>query len=83
MTQKLETAFDFRHSDDVLFFSDVQGNEIVRLLPDGRGEAIATFPGSVAGIGWLPDGRMLVALMEDKRILRREADGSFVVHADW
>jgi sugar lactone lactonase YvrE len=30
----------------------------------------------------LPDGRMLVVSMRDARLLRREADGALVTHAD-
>ncbi len=33
-------------------------------------------------MGWLPDGRMLIVSMEDRRVLRREADGTLVEHAD-
>ena len=34
------------------------------------------------GSGWLPDGRLLVVSMRDRRVLRREPDGTLVVHAD-
>ena len=34
------------------------------------------------GLGWLPDGRLLVVSMRDRRVLRREPDGTLVVHAD-
>lgn len=29
-----------------------------------------------------PDGRLLVVSMRDRKLMRREADGSLVVHAD-
>ena len=32
--------------------------------------------------GWLPDGRLLVVSMIDRSVMRLEADGAFVVHAD-
>lgn len=35
-----------------------------------------------AGIGFLPDGRMLAVSSLDSTVRRREADGSVVVHAD-
>ncbi|MGJ3701272.1 SMP-30/gluconolactonase/LRE family protein [Variovorax sp. AFSI2.2] len=89
MTRKLETILENlafgespRWHDGALYFSDIHANEVARLMPDGRRETIATFPGPVSGIGWLPDGRMLVVSMEDKRVLRCEGDGNFVVHAD-
>jgi sugar lactone lactonase YvrE len=39
-------------------------------------------PQQPAGLGWLPDGRLLVASMRDRKILRREADGTLATHAD-
>ena len=42
----------------------------------------AEVPQQPSGLGWLPDGRLLVVSMRDKRILRREPDGSLVTHAD-
>jgi sugar lactone lactonase YvrE len=35
-----------------------------------------------SGLGWLPDGSMLVVSMRDHRLLRRARDGSVSVHAD-
>ena len=42
----------------------------------------ATVPQQPSGLGWLPDGRLLVVSMRDSKILRREDDGSLVEHAD-
>ena len=39
-------------------------------------------PAQPSGLGWLPDGRMLVVSMHDRRVLRLEADGTLVEHAD-
>ena len=38
--------------------------------------------GSASGLGWLPDGSMLVVSMRDQRILRRSRDGTVTVQAD-
>ena len=35
-----------------------------------------------SGLGWLPDGRLLVVAMETQRLLRLEHDGTLAVHAD-
>ena len=35
-----------------------------------------------SGLAWLPDGRLLVVSMRDRKLLRREHDGTVVVHAD-
>src|SRR5205823_2388915 len=42
----------------------------------------AEVPGQPSGLGWLPDGRLLVVSMRDGRLLRRETDGTLVCHAD-
>jgi sugar lactone lactonase YvrE len=39
-------------------------------------------PGQPSGLSWLPDGRLLVVSMRDARVLRREADGTLVTHAE-
>ena len=35
-----------------------------------------------SGLGWLPDGRLLVVAMATQRLLRVEPDGELAVHAD-
>jgi sugar lactone lactonase YvrE len=35
-----------------------------------------------SGLGWLPDGDLLVVSMHDRRLLRLRADGELVEHAD-
>jgi len=47
---------------------------------DCRSEA--KVPGCPSGIGWLPDGRLLVASMRDCKLLCREHDGTLVTHVD-
>jgi sugar lactone lactonase YvrE len=39
-------------------------------------------PGNPSGLGWLPDGRMLVVSMGHRQVLRRQDDGTLVRHAD-
>lgn len=39
-------------------------------------------PRQPTGLGWLPDGRLLITSMLDRRLMRREHDGTLVVHAD-
>jgi len=65
-----------------LWFSDMHAREVVAMTPDGERETIYAAAGQVSGLGWLPDGRMLVVSMEDRRLLRMEPDGSVVLHAD-
>jgi sugar lactone lactonase YvrE len=42
----------------------------------------AEVPTQPGGLGWLPDGRLLVVSMTDARVLRREESGELVTHAD-
>ena len=49
---------------------------------DGRAAEIAHVEGRPSGLGWLPDGSLLVVSMLDRRVLRRSASGALRVHAD-
>ncbi|WP_037568965.1 SMP-30/gluconolactonase/LRE family protein [Phaeacidiphilus oryzae] len=72
-----------RWRDGRLWFSDFYQGRVFSAAEDGsdlRVEAVVEEqPG---GLGWLPDGRLLIVSMRDQRILRREADGTLAVHAD-
>jgi sugar lactone lactonase YvrE len=48
---------------------------------DGSAEEIAHVDGMPPGLGWLPDGSLLVVSMRDRRVLRLEG-GDVEVHAD-
>ena len=65
-----------------LYVSDIHANRILLLGRDGAATTVAEFDGPVSGLGWLPDGRLQVVSMHDRRLLRRDADGEFRVHAD-
>ncbi len=65
-----------------LWFSDMHAHEVVAVTPDGVRETMLESPTAVSGLGWLPDGRMLVVSMDDNRLMRLETDGRLVEHAD-
>jgi len=66
-----------------IWFSDFYGYQVSSALEDGSDLRVeAEVPGQPAGLGWLPDGRLLVVSMTDKRVLRREHDGTLVTHGD-
>jgi len=63
-----------------LWFCAWGQQEVVAVDLDGKRETIARVPANAGySIDWLPDGRLLVTGPE---LLRREADGSLVRHAD-
>ena len=71
-----------RWHDGRLWVSDFYTHQVIAADMDGRVETIAMVAGQPSGMGWLPDGRLLVVSMRDRKLLRREPDGSLVVHAD-
>src|SRR4030042_512557 len=53
-----------------LWFSDMHAHRVMTVDLDGNTEAIVEVPGQPSGLGWLPDGRLLVVSMTDRRLLR-------------
>jgi sugar lactone lactonase YvrE len=70
-----------RWHDGRLWFSDQHDRRVVAMDPDGTAETIVEVPQQPSGLGWLPDGEMLVVSMLDRRVLRLEGD-ALVAHAD-
>lgn len=72
-----------RWRDRRLWFSDFYSHRVVSTNETGGDTRVeAQVPQQPSGLGWLPDGRLLVVSMRDRTILRRELDGELVVHAD-
>ena len=66
-----------------IWVSDFYTHQVVSARGDGSDVRVeAEVPTQPSGLGWLPDGRLLIVSMRDDRILRREADGTLVEHAD-
>ncbi len=70
-----------RWQDGTLWWSDMHGGDVCRLTQDGV-ERVFQVAMDPSGLGWLPDGRLLVVSMRDRRVLRREKDGTLATHAD-
>jgi len=71
-----------RWHDGRLYYSDFYRHVVTAVGEDGEMEIVAEVPNQPSGLGWLPDGRMLIVSMIDRKLLRREADGSLALHAD-
>jgi sugar lactone lactonase YvrE len=71
-----------RWHDDRLWFSDLGAHQVVAVDLDGTSEVIAHVPAMPMGIGWLPDGPLLIVSALDGRLPRRAPDGSLATHAD-
>jgi sugar lactone lactonase YvrE len=65
-----------------LYFSDFYTHRVLAVGMGGAAETIAAIPNQPSGLGFLPDGRLLIVSMRDRKLLRREADGTLVEHAD-
>jgi len=63
-----------RWHDGALWFSDFHTRGVQRVDMAGRCETVVTVPGQPSGLGWLPDGTLLIVSMTDRRLLR--LDGS-------
>lgn len=64
-----------------LWLSDMHAHRVVTVDEEGRVEEVVRVAGRPSGLGWLPDGRMLVVSMEDRKLLRYDG-GSLATHAD-
>jgi sugar lactone lactonase YvrE len=70
-----------RWHDGALWLSDMHAHAVLRLEPAGTLTTVAEVPGCPSGLGFLPDGRMLVVSMHDRRVMRLDPDGLHE-HAD-
>jgi sugar lactone lactonase YvrE len=60
---------------DKLWFSDMHGYRVMTVDLAGRSEEVVEVAGQPSGLGWTPDGKLLVVSMTDRRLLRLEAEG--------
>lgn len=71
-----------RWHDGAWYVSDLYTQHVVRVTSDGTAKDVAFVPNQPSGLGWLPDGSLLVVSMKDQRVLRQSADGVLHEHAD-
>jgi sugar lactone lactonase YvrE len=64
-----------RWHENKLWFSDMHDCWVRTVDLDGKIGPVVEVPNSPSGLGWLPDGRLLVVSMIDRRLLRLEPAG--------
>jgi sugar lactone lactonase YvrE len=82
----IEEGFFFespRWHDGRWWVSDFYTRDVSSFRPDGSDiRREATVEGMPSGLGWRPDGTLLVVSMTDRRLLRRAPDGAIDVVAE-
>lgn len=83
VAEGLTIAEGLRWRGDRLWFSDIHDLTVKRLDPSsGTIEVMATVEGRPCGLGWDAEGRLLVAAMQSRQVLRVEHDGATIVLAN-
>lgn len=70
-----------RWRDGQLWFSDMHGDRVLRATAGGNLMPVVEVPAWPSGLGWLPDGDLLVVAMRDQAILRFDGK-TLSIHAD-
>lgn len=71
-----------RWHDETWWVADFYAHTVATVTTDGSVEPVMEVEGQPSGMGWLPDGSLLVVSMNDQKILRRTPDGTVSEHAD-
>jgi sugar lactone lactonase YvrE len=59
-----------RYRDGRLWFSDMHAHKVMTVDLEGNAETIVEVPEMPSGLGWLPNGDLLIVSMRDRRLLR-------------
>ena len=71
-----------RWHDGRWWVSDFYRHTVMTVAPDGSATTVMSVEQQPSGLGWMPDGSLLVVSMKDHRVLRRTPAGEVSVHAD-
>ena len=69
-----------RWHEGLLYYSDMHGGAVY-VVEEAGPRKVFDVPGTPGGLGWLPDGSLLVVVQE-QRAVYRFADGALTLHAD-
>jgi sugar lactone lactonase YvrE len=70
-----------RWHEGAWWVSDFYTHRVTRVTPDGAASVVTEVEQQPSGLGWLPDGTLLVVSMKDRRLLAL-TDGGLRTHAD-
>jgi sugar lactone lactonase YvrE len=70
-----------RWHDERLWVSDMAAGVVLAISLDGAVAEMCAVTGRPSGLGWLPQGDLLVVSMHERRVMRQR-DGELAVHAD-
>lgn len=70
-----------RWHDGRLWFSDFYTHSVIAMDSAGRAKTMLTVPRQPSGLGWMPDGTLLVVSMLDQ-MLMKWVGGQLIKHAD-
>ena len=70
-----------RWHENKLWFSDFYSHKVMTLDENNSLETVCEVPSQPSGLGWLPNGDLLIVSMLDRKILKF-SEGSISVHAD-
>ena len=72
-----------RWHDGRWWVSDFYRHLVLAITTDGQQDEILTVENQPSGLGWMPDGSMLIVSMRDRRLLRHDlGSGKTETHAD-
>ncbi|MDA1075840.1 MAG: SMP-30/gluconolactonase/LRE family protein [Proteobacteria bacterium] len=70
-----------RWHEDQLWLSDMHAHEVLRVSTQGVAEHVVSVENRPSGLGWLPDGDLLIVSMIDCKLLRFDGT-ALTTHAD-
>jgi sugar lactone lactonase YvrE len=68
-----------RWHDGRLWFSDFYAHRVLAVGLDGKSETISEVPGQPSGLGWTPEGHLLIVSMLDRKVVELTGRGLRVV----
>jgi len=82
LLEQLAFAEGPRWHEGRLWFSDMHDHKVIAVDEAGQREDLFEVPTRPSGLGWLPDGRLLVVSMTDQKLLVQENGDQLIEYAD-